>query len=524
MDNQSKFTRNDYIKMMNTSKYILCPFGQEDSSFRLYEAIKSKSIPIYIYNIQPSLPFTDVINWKKLCILVKYDNIKTIPQIIKKIDEKDYKKFIDYGQKILNNYFTLEGCSRHIMKILDSNKYKLSFDIDKKINFTPIIERNGVPFISKKISPTMFFSWEKYFTNNRNFIFYKNNLEKKIGKPKILVIMLLFGNNYTQLVKQCVTRKIEYCKKNNYNLLICKKNLLNSMDTPLLAKKYHFIWSKIIMSYFVLRHYDWIWVTDADTYINDTSIRIENYIDNNYNLIINNENHINIRNEKKLKDEYFWKRIFKNKKFLQYDRITTSDFLLKNCEWSERLLMETFNCKHLLDNAIKNNNVQLKIDIEYKFFKDLHEQAYLNYLINVSKFYNSKTKILKKDNRISIWIEEYFIQNRDLNLRKFFMVDFQGARGDVLKKLIDIFDNKKNKVITINKIDKLMKESDYCKNREIWFKKGIWGGKYNPKGWTFDNNKKYDRLVLFPTWCKSENKKAYSNDIFGELYNQVKKI
>ena len=37
------------------------------------------------------------------------------------------------------------------------------------------------------------------------------------------------------------------------------------------------------ISYFVLRHYDWIWVTDADTYINNLSIRIENYIDNDYN-------------------------------------------------------------------------------------------------------------------------------------------------------------------------------------------------------------------------------------------------
>lgn len=523
MDNKSKFTRNDYIKMMNTSKYILCPFGQEDSSFRLYEAIKSKSIPIYIYDIQPSLPFTDVINWKKVCILVKYDDIKTIPLIIKQINEKDYKKFIEYGQKILNNYFTIEGCSRHIMKILDSNKYKLSFDIDKKINFTPIIERNGVPFLSKKISPTMSFSWDKYFTDKKNFIFYKNNLPKKIGKPNILVIMLLFGNDYTQLVKPCVVRKIEYCKKNNYNLLICKENLLDFMNISL-KKKYYFIWSKIIMSYFVLRHYDWIWVTDADTYINNLSIRIENYIDNDYNFIINSENHIDIKHESRLSDEYFWKSLFKNKKFIQYDRISSSDFLLKNCEWSERLLMETFNCKHLLDNAIKNNNIQLKKDIQYKFFKDLHEQAYLNYLINVSKFYNSKTKILKKDNRISIWIEEYFVKNRDLNLRKFFSVDFQGTRGDVLNKLINIFDNKSNKVITINQIDKVMKKTDYCKDREEWFKKKIWGGKYNPTGWTFDNNKSYDRLVLFPTWCKSGNEKVYSNkDIFGELYDQIKK-
>lgn len=519
MNDQSKVTRNDYIKMMNTSKYILCPFGHEDSSFRLYEAIKSKSIPIYIYDINPSLPFTDVINWKKVCIFVKSDNIKTIPHIIKQINEKDYKKYIEYGQKIFNKFFTLDGCSRHIMKILDMNKYKLS--LNKKTDFIPMIERDGVSFISKKISPTLFFTWEKYFTDKKNFIFYKNNFGKEIGKPNILVIMLLFGNDYTELVKPCVVRKIEYCKKHNYNLLICKKNLLNFMDISL-KKKYYFIWSKIIISYFVLRHYDWIWVTDADTYINNLSIRIENYIDNDYNLIINSENHVNIKHERELSNKYFWESVFKNKKFIQYDRISSSDFLLKNCEWSERLLMETFNCKHLLDNAIKNNNIQLRNKIQYKFFKDLHEQGYLNYLINVSKFYNSKTKILKKDNRISIWIEEYFVENRDVNLRKFFSVDFQGTRGDILKELINIFDNKSNKIITINQIDKLMKKTDYCKDREVWFKKKTWGGKYNPTGWTFDNNKNYDRLVLFPTWCKSGNKKVYNKDIFGELYKQKK--
>ena len=110
----------------------------------------------------------------------------------------------------------------------------------------------------------------------------------------------------------------------------------------------------------------------------------------------------------------------------------------------------------------------------------------------------------------------------DVNLRKFFSVDFQGTRGDILKELINIFDNKSNKIITIHQIDKLMKKTDYCKDREVWFKKKTWGGKYNPTGWTFDNNKNYDRLVLFPTWCKSGNKKVYNKDIFGELYKQKK--
>ena len=60
-----------------------------------------------------------------------------------------------------------------------------------------VLQRQGVP--------------DFFLTGIRAF--YKNNFGKEIGKPNILVIMLLFGNDYTELVKPCVVRKIEYCKK-----------------------------------------------------------------------------------------------------------------------------------------------------------------------------------------------------------------------------------------------------------------------------------------------------------------------
>ena len=512
----NKNFRSDYIKMMNTSKYILCPSGYEDSSFRLYEAIKAKSIPIYIYRDSPSLPFTDVIDWKRLCILVEINNIKNILEIVNKIDEKSYKTMINYGQQIFNKYLTISGTSKKMIEILDKGKYKKSNNFRRIHHDALLLKSNHNILTNIKIVPTAFFNSGNYFSNKENFTFYKN-YKKGV---KIICVMLVIGHEYEKMVKPCIERKILYCKKNGYDLLICRKNLLDFVhdDTDIKFKDmYYLIWSKIIISYFVMNGYNWVWVTDADTYINNLSKKIETYLDSQYNLIINREHHND-------SDKNFWKSIFKKKKFLSYNRVSTSDFILQNNNWSIRLLIELFNSKMYLEKAVKDGKIQIRSQINYKYFKDLQEQGYLNYIINTSKYFKNGTKILSKHDRISQWLEEYRDNKskHGYNLRNSFSVDFQGIRGDLLKYMINLFANTNNRELTMKKIIKFVKKSNYCINRKQWNKTKTWKGK-NPDGWTFDNNKIYDQRVLFPGWCLTQSEIEFDGDVLKYFYSNKKR-
>lgn len=65
------------------------------------------------------LPFTNYIEWDKMCLLINPDEIESIPQ---KVDDLlksgQYQSMIDYGQEIYNKYLTWDGCLNTIAKMV----------------------------------------------------------------------------------------------------------------------------------------------------------------------------------------------------------------------------------------------------------------------------------------------------------------------------------------------------------------------------------------------------------------------
>jgi hypothetical protein len=112
MDNFEKF-----LDITCSSKFGLAPRGYGKSSFRMYEILQLGTVPVYISDIH-YLPWTDELDWNDFCVPVNEDEIEDIDTILKSIDDVEYNKLLENGRKIYQEYFSLEGMFRNIIKRL----------------------------------------------------------------------------------------------------------------------------------------------------------------------------------------------------------------------------------------------------------------------------------------------------------------------------------------------------------------------------------------------------------------------
>jgi glycosyltransferase involved in cell wall biosynthesis len=119
----NKFTNIDtqiFRYLINNSIFTLCPRGYGPTSFRLYESIQMKSIPIYISD-KFWLPYEKEIEWSRFSLLINENQIGSIPQIVDNIiKEKKYEQMIKEGQHIYEKYFTWESIIKNIIKNIES--------------------------------------------------------------------------------------------------------------------------------------------------------------------------------------------------------------------------------------------------------------------------------------------------------------------------------------------------------------------------------------------------------------------
>ncbi len=107
-----------FREILYNSVFALAPRGFGPASFRMYEAIQMQCVPIYISDVM-WLPFTDYIEWDKMCLLVHPDEMESIPQKVDELLESGkYQDMVDYGQEIYEKHLTWDGCLRTIAKMV----------------------------------------------------------------------------------------------------------------------------------------------------------------------------------------------------------------------------------------------------------------------------------------------------------------------------------------------------------------------------------------------------------------------
>lgn len=104
-----------FIETTIHSKFCLSPRGYGRSSFRFFESFLLGTIPVYVWNDYNWLPFKDIIDYERLCIVIHISQINMLESILLSIDETKYKDMFSYYHQI-KHLFTLEGMSNEIIR------------------------------------------------------------------------------------------------------------------------------------------------------------------------------------------------------------------------------------------------------------------------------------------------------------------------------------------------------------------------------------------------------------------------
>jgi len=110
-----------FKRIMRNSLFSLCPRGYGPTSFRLYESIQLGSIPVYIAEEDEHiLPYPELIDWEKLCVIEKKQNIKNLEAKLLSIFEKnEHHEKLKYGEYCLKNFFNHEFIANEIIKTVN---------------------------------------------------------------------------------------------------------------------------------------------------------------------------------------------------------------------------------------------------------------------------------------------------------------------------------------------------------------------------------------------------------------------
>jgi len=108
-DNQKKF-----LEIMSQSRFTLAPRGYGKSSFRMYEALHLQSIPVYVYD-DIWLPYTEILDWKKMAVLIHVKDIPTMYDTLCKITDEEVANMISYYQQY-KHLFTYDGMCEYILQ------------------------------------------------------------------------------------------------------------------------------------------------------------------------------------------------------------------------------------------------------------------------------------------------------------------------------------------------------------------------------------------------------------------------
>ena len=112
---------NEFIDITQRSEFSLCPRGYGKQSFRLYEVLQLNSIPVFVYNGE-WFPFDKFIDWNEFSVIVQEDKINTLKDKLKKYSNEDKKRMLKKGKEIYNEYFTMAGMSKNILRYLKNEK------------------------------------------------------------------------------------------------------------------------------------------------------------------------------------------------------------------------------------------------------------------------------------------------------------------------------------------------------------------------------------------------------------------
>jgi len=167
-----------------------------------------------------------------------------------------------------------------------------------------------------------------------------------------------YGPTFKEIGESTRPSKEDYCKTHGYDFYLKDNNFDYS-------ERIHFERIDIFLN--KINDYDWIWYLDADCMIMNHTIRLENLIDDNYDVIIsrvsNKEQNIQINNGSILIKRSEW-----SINFLKY--ISSCKQYFTHCWASQQAIIDYINITHI-EEAKKH----IKL-VHPRFFNSYYHQWY----------------------------------------------------------------------------------------------------------------------------------------------------
>ena len=111
----------EFIYTTQRSIFSLCPRGYGKQSFRFYEVLQLGSIPVFVYNPE-FFPFKKYIDWSEFAVCIHENDIPNLKSKLESYSEKDIKNMLKRGKEVYQEYFTMEGMSKTILRYLQDEE------------------------------------------------------------------------------------------------------------------------------------------------------------------------------------------------------------------------------------------------------------------------------------------------------------------------------------------------------------------------------------------------------------------
>lgn len=108
-----------FVETTKKSIFTICARGYGKQSYRFYEAIQLGSIPVYIYDNEPYLPFSNEIDYASFSIVLNIEHIDRLKDILSSKSQSDIDKMLKKGKEVYEKYFTLEAVTKKIISDLE---------------------------------------------------------------------------------------------------------------------------------------------------------------------------------------------------------------------------------------------------------------------------------------------------------------------------------------------------------------------------------------------------------------------
>jgi hypothetical protein len=118
---QYNINKSDLDIFKETTKksiFTICARGYGKQSFRFYETLQLGSIPVYIYDDMPYLPFSNELNYNSFCIVLDVKNIQNLKDILRSKTQSEIDAMLKNGKEAYENFFTLDKVCEKIISLV----------------------------------------------------------------------------------------------------------------------------------------------------------------------------------------------------------------------------------------------------------------------------------------------------------------------------------------------------------------------------------------------------------------------